>query len=305
MRVLTHRALAVILGLIMLTMPASAQAPAQKTFATPDDSAKMLQQGFKTNDIPLLSQMFPGAVEEFSSGDSTADKNDREVIALAMEEGWHWAPLGTNKKQLIIGHEAWPFPIPLVKAGDGWQFDIKAGKEEVLARRIGRNELNVIELCRAYVGMQQDYAALAHDGKPAGLYAQQIASTPGQQDGLYWAVKPGEPPSPMGDITAKAEAVGYQREKAPDAAFLGYYFHLLTAQGAFAPGGAKNYIVDGNMSGGFALIAYPAKYGYSGVMTFIVNQSGVVYQKDLGKDTQRIASEIKAYNPDKTWTKVH
>lgn len=305
MRVLTHRALAVILGLIMLTIPASAQAPAQKIFATPDDAAKMLQQGFKANDIPLLSQMFPGAVEEFSSGDSTADKNDREVIALAMEEGWHWAQLGTNKKQLIIGDEAWPFPVPLMKIGTGWRFDVKAGEEEVLARRIGRNELNVIELCRAYVGMQQDYAALGHDGKPTGIYAQKIASTPGGQDGLYWAVKPGDPLSPMGDIAAKAEAIGYQREKTPDAPFLGYYFHVLTGQGAAAPGGAKDYIVNGDMTRGFALIAYPAKYGHSGVMTFIVNQSGVVYQKDLGKDTQRIASGIKAYNPDKSWTKVH
>ena len=221
MRVITHRRLGVILALIVLTMAASAQAPSQKTFATPDDAAKMLQQGLKTNDIPLLSQMFPGAVEEFSSGDSTADKNDREVIALSMEEGWHWAPLGTNKKQLIIGDEAWPFPVTLMKVATGWRFDVKAGEEEVLARRIGRNELNVIELCRAYVGMQQDYAALGHDGKPTGIYAQKIASTPGGQDGLYWAVKPGDPLSPMGDIAAKAETVGYQPEKTPDAPFRG------------------------------------------------------------------------------------
>jgi hypothetical protein len=286
-------------------MAATAQAPATRTFATPDDAAKVLQQGFKTNDIASLDQMFPGALKAFSSGDPTADANDREVIALAMAESWRWVPLGENKKQLIIGDEAWPFPVPLVKVGAGWQFDVKAGEEEVLARRVGRNELNVIQLCRTYVEMQQDYAGQGHDGKPAGIYAQKIQSTPGTQDGLYWAVKPGDAPSPMGDIAAQAEEVGYNREQTPNAPFLGYYFHILAAQGSSAPGGAKSYIIDGNMSGGFGLIAYPAKYGYSGVMTFIINQSGVVYQKDLGNDTEQIASEIKAYKPNKTWTKVH
>lgn len=304
MRVLTYRVLGLILGVLGLLTLASAQAPVARIFATPDDAAKALQQGFKSNDVRLLLQMFPGAVEKFSSGDVTADENDREVIALAMAETWRWAPLGANKKQLIIGDEAWPFPFPLVKVASGWQFDVKAGEEEVLARRVGRNELNIIQLCRTYVDMQQDYAGQGHDGKPAGLYAQKIQSTPGTQDGLYWAVKPAEPPSPMGDIAAHAEEVGYHREQTPNAPFLGYYFHILIAQGSAASGGAKSYIVDGAMSKGFGLIAYPAKYGYSGVMTFMVNQSGVVYQKDLGENTEQIASEINSYNPDKTWTKV-
>ena len=305
MRVLIHRAPGVFLGLTFLVLSASAQTPTQKVFATPDDAAKALQQAFKTDDIPALKEMFGADVDTaFSSGDPTADKNDRQVIALAMEETWRWAPLGATKKQLIIGDEAWPFPVPLAKAGTGWRFDTKAGEEEVLARRVGRNELNVIQLLRTYVDMQENYAGQGHDGKPPGLYAQKIASTPGTQDGLYWAVKLGEPPSPMGDLAAQAEAVGYQREKTPNAPFIGYYFHVFTAQGPAALGGARSYIVDGNMSDGFALVAYPAKYGYSGVMTFIVNQSGIVYQKDLGKDTAQIAGGIKAYNPDNTWTIV-
>ena len=305
MRVLVHRALGVFLGLTFLVLSASAQAPAQKVFTTPDDAAKALQQAFKTDDIPALTAMFGTDVNTaFSSGDATADKNDRQTIALAMGETWRWAPLGANKKQLIIGDEAWPFPVPLAKVGTGWQFDVKAGAEEVLARRVGRNELNVIQLCRTYVDMQENYAGQGHDGKPPGLYAQKIASTPGTQDGLYWAVKPDEQPSPVGDLAAQAEAVGYRQDKTPGAPFVGYYFHTLTAQGSAAPGGAKSYIVDGDMTGGFALIAYPAKYGYSGVMTFIVDQSGIVYQKDLGKDTLQVASAIAAYNPDKTWTKV-
>ncbi|HZD31757.1 MAG TPA: DUF2950 domain-containing protein [Candidatus Angelobacter sp.] len=305
MRVLVHRALGAFLGLTFLILSASAQAPAQKVFATPDDAAKALQTAFKTDDIPALTAMFGTDVNTaFSSGDATADKNDRQTIALAMGETWRWVPLGATKKQLIIGDEAWPFPIPLAKVGSGYQFDTKAGEEEVLARRVGRNELNVIQLCRTYVDIQENYAGQGHDGKPSGLYAQKIASTPSTQDGLYWAVKTGEPPSPMGDLAAQAEAVGYQREKTPNAPFMGYYFRVLTEQGPAAPGGARSYIVDGNMSDGFALIAYPAKYGYSGVMTFIVNQSGIVYQKDLGKDTDQIASGIKAYNPDTSWTMV-
>ena len=163
----------------------------------------------------------------------------------------------------------------------------------------------MIDLCRAYVQMQQDYASQPHEGKKPGLYAERFQSTPGRQDGLYWSVKPGEPPSPMGDLAAEAAAGGYEREKTPTAPFMGYYFRILTAQGSAVPGGAKNYVVDGDMSGGFALIAYPAKYAYSGVMTFVVNQSGVVYQKDLGKETAKLAGDLKAYNPDKSWSKVN
>jgi hypothetical protein len=296
--------LIIFLVLTVLVPFAYAQAPAQMTFATPDDAAIALWEGFKSNDLEKLSAIFgPNAQEDFSSGDPIADKNDREVMAAAMGQSWRWAPRGT-KEELVIGEEAWPFPVPLVKIGARWQFDSKAGAAEVLARRVGRNELAVIDLCKAYVLMQQAYANQPHDEKKAGLYAEKFQSTPEQQDGLYWSVNPGEQPSPLGDLAAEAAAGGYEREKTPKAPFMGYYFRILTAQGPAASGGAKSYIVNGDMSGGFALIAYPAKYASSGVMTFIVNQSGVVYEKDLGPETSKIATGLNEYNPDHLWKKV-
>jgi hypothetical protein len=304
MRISMNHILPVLIGLAILIPQAKAQAPAQMSFATPEDAAKALLQAFQDQDLEKLNGIFGAdAVQAISSGDPVSDRHDREVMAIAMAGSWRWAPLGATRKELIIGDEEWPFPVPLTKAGNAWRFDTEAGKHEVLARRIGRNELAVIDLCLAYVALQKEYAADGHDGKPAGLYAQKIRSTAGKQDGLYWEAKPGAPPSPMGDLAADAEAAGYDRAKNPDTPFMGYFFRIVAAQGSAAPGGAKNYLVNGDMSGGFALVAFPAKYGYGGVMTFIVNQNGVVYEKDLGKDTAQAVSEIKAYNPDKTWMK--
>ena len=304
MRVLISRLSVVFVGWAVLALQAGAQTPAQTIFPTPDDAAIALQHAFAANDAAQMEAIFPGALKEFSSGDPVADKQDRQVIALAMEETWRWVSYGANRKELIIGDEQWPFPVPLVKQGTGWVFDVKAGEEEVLARRVGRNELAAIAICRAYVAIQKEYASQGHDGKDPGIYAQQIRSTPGRQDGLYWEVKPGEPHSPMGDLAAHAEAAGYKREGPSTDPFMGYYYRILTSQGSSAPGGAKDYVVNGNMTGGFALLTYPAKYGYSGVMTFVVSQSGVVYQRDLGQDTLKLAADITTYNPDKSWTKV-
>jgi hypothetical protein len=305
MRVLICRALAVFLGLTILVLQVNAQAVAQVSFATPEEAATALLQALKSEDTDKLKAIFgPDAQQTLSSGDVISDRHDREVIALAMQQTWRWVPRGSKSKELLIGDEHWPFPIPLTKKTSGWQFDTQAGKEEVLARRIGRNELLVIDICRAYPLLQQEYASQPHDGKPAGLYAQKIRSTPGRQDGLYWAVKPGERSSPLGDLAADAAADGYTPDKSPTSPFWGYYFRILTAQGKSAPGGAGSYIVDGDMSGGFALIAYPSKYAYSGVMTFIVNQSGVVYEKDLGPETSALAGSMSEYNPDKSWKVV-
>ena len=304
MRMLIHCALVVLLGFSLLPA-AGVDIPGQAKFATPNDAATALAQALKTNDLDRLKTIFGAdAVQAVSSGDPVADRNDREVVALAMEQSWRWAPHGVNRKELVIGAEAWPFPVPLVKRATGWQFDVVAGQREVLARRIGRNELTVIGICRAYVAAQKEYASQGHDGKPAGIFAQKVRSAEGHQDGLYWPAGTGVAPSPLGDLAAEAAADGYDRQKNPTAPFHGYYFRILTAQGNFAPGGAKDYITNGNMSGGFALLAYPAKYGASGVMTFIVNQSGVVYQKNLGKDTAQLAAAITTYNPSKTWTRV-
>ncbi len=300
-----HRVLTAVLGLMLFLLHACAQEPARTRFATPDDAAKALLKGLKMNNVEELKAIFgPDAEKDLTSGDPVSDRHDREVIALAMEQSRRWDPLGADRKELVIGDEQWPFPIPLMKVGDGWEFDTDAGKDEILSRRIGRNELRVIDLCRAYVLMQQEYASKPRDGKIAGLYAQKLRSTPGRQDGLYWSVGPEEKASPLGDLVAQAAAEGYDEDQSSSQPFWGYYYRVLTAQGAAAKGGARSYIVNGEMSGGFGLIAYPAEYGRSGIMTFMVNQDGVVYEADLGEDTLQVASRLNAYNPDSTWSEV-
>jgi Protein of unknown function (DUF2950) len=302
MRNLICRGLAIFLGLTMLALKANAQVPEQRSFATPEEAATALLQALKSEDLDKLRAIFgPDAQQALSSGDPLLDRHDRAVIALAMQQSWRWEARDAKNRMLVIGDERWPFPVPLTKKANGWQFDTQAGQEEVLARRVGRNELFIIDLCRAYPTMQQKYASQPHDGKPAGLYAKKIRSTPGRQDGLYWSTKAGEQASPLGDLAAEAATEGYAVDNNQPAPFWGYYFRILTAQGKSAPGGARSYIIDDDMSGGFALIAYPARYGYSGVMTFIVNQSGVVYQKDLGPETSKLAGSLNEYNPDKSW----
>ena len=300
---LKHGVLLAVLGLTVLFAPACRNAPSQAKFATPDEAATALHQAFKTGDTGTIQSIFgPGATEAVASGDSVSDRNDRQVIALAMEESWRWVPRGEGK-ELIVGDEQWPFPVPLVKTGNEWQFDSEQGKEEVLARRIGANELDAIDLCREYVGMQKQYARYPHDGKPAGLFAQRLRSSPGREDGLYWRRKFGGRLSPLSDLIAEATAEGYDVNNS-ESSFHGYHFRILTAQGPAAPGGKKSYVMKGDMKGGFALLAYPVKYASSGVMTFVVNQDGVVYQKDLGDDTATQAPELAEYNPDESWTAV-
>jgi hypothetical protein len=294
-----------VLGLVVLLVPACKKKSSQMKFATPDEAATTLQQAFKTQDMEKLQAIFGrDAMEAVQSGDPVSDRDDRQVMALAMEESWRWAPRSADSKELIIGDEQWPFPVPLVKIGNEWQFDSNAGKEEVLARRIGRNELGVIDLCRAYVDMQTEYASQPHDGKPAGIFAQHLRSTPGSHEGLYWERKRGELRSPMGDLVAQAGEEGYDVNKSASEPFWGYHFKILTAQGAAAPGGKKSYVKNGEMKSGFALLAYPAKYAYSGVMSFVVGQDGVVYQSDLGEDTATKALSLTEYNPDASWTAV-
>ena len=290
---------------ILLMGPSCSRTPTQSKFATPDDAAKTLVQALKAENMEQIASIFGRkTVEAVASGDTVSDKRDREVVRLAMEQSWRWAPLGPDRQELIIGDEQWPFPVPLAKSGDQWVFDGEAGKQEVIARRIGRNELGVIDLCRWYVDVQKEYAAEPHDGKQAGLYAQRLRSTRGHQDGLYWETNPDEKPSPLGDLVAEAAEEGYAKNRAEGSPFWGYRFRILTGQGGAAPGGKKNYVVNGDMPGGFGLVAYPARYGSSGIMTFIVNQDRVVYQKDLGKDTLSLAANMTEYNPDSSWTSV-
>jgi hypothetical protein len=296
-----------VVGLLSLLLQACAPAPApdRTRFATPDEAAKALMKGLETNNAEELKAIFgPNAEKDLSSGDLVLDRHDRAAIALAMGQSFRWNRLGSDRMELIIGDEEWPLPVPLAKVRGGWQFDTDAGRDEMLSRRIGRNELRVIDVCRDYVTAQKEYASQPRDGKLAGLYAQKFRSSPGRQDGLYWRVGPEETPSPLGDLVAQAVVEGYDENKDSSEPLWGYHFRVLTAQGAAAKGGARSYIVDGEMSGGFGLIAYPAEYGHGGIMTFIVNQDGAVYQKDLGEETSKVAPGLNAYDPDGTWTEV-
>lgn len=276
----------------------------QRAFDAPEEAVAALENALKQRDRDALHAIFGDNSENvLSSGDPAADRMHGEVIALALSESWSLEELDDDQRELIIGNENWPFPVLIVRDSHGWWFNTAEGEDEILARRIGRNELAAIGVCRTYVQAQREYSAESRDNKPAGLYAQKIRSEPGRHDGLYWPDSSVEErPSPLGQFAADAAAEGYTKsttsERTP---YYGYYYRILTKQGAAAPGGSLDYIINGEMSGGFALIAWPATYGNSGIMTFLVNQDGVVYQRDLGDDTAALAAAIDSYNPDANW----
>jgi hypothetical protein len=253
-----------------------------------------------------LAILGPGGKELTSSGDEVADKEGREKFLNAYDEMNKLEQESADKIVLHVGTDDWPLPIPIVEKDNKWIFDTKAGKEEILNRRIGRNELNVIEVLHAYVDAQREYASSDCKGGGVVEFAQKFISTEGKHDGLYWEAKEGEEMSPLGPLVAQAANEGYA-EKAEGinfSPFHGYYYKILKGQGKHATGGIYDYVVKGKMILGFALVAYPAQYGNSGVMAFIVNQEGVIYQKDLGKNTEKIAKAMKKFDPDKTWKKV-
>jgi len=293
-----------MLMIIAVALPALA-APAvkaQKSFATAEEAASALAAAIKSgNTREIRSILGPGSDQIISSGDPVADKSERERFITRYDEKNSIGGADTGKAVLSVGNEDFPFPIPVVKMGNVWRFDAKAGKEEILNRRIGRNELAVIEVLHAYVDAQREYASRDRDSDAVMEFAQKIRSTPGKKDGLYWAAKEGEKESPLGPLTAKAAQEGYTKK---NTALHGYYYRILKAQGKDAEGGTFDYLVNGKMILGFAMVAYPAQYGSSGIMTFIVNQNGIVYQKDLGKNTAKTAAAMKRYNPDKSWKKV-
>jgi hypothetical protein len=231
-----------------------------------------------------------------------ADEQGRAAFIKAYSEANRLAVEGGSKATLVIGENAWPFPIPLVNSGDGWRFDARQGEHEILNRRIGRNELAAIQVCLAIVDAEREYAAEDVDGNGVLEYAPRFASTPGKRDGLYWPTTSGGPQSPLGSLLAVAANDGYARlGTRPLAPYHGYFYRVLTKQGKDAPGGAYDYLVKGKMIGGFAVVAYPARYRASGVMTFIVNQDGKVYEKNLGKNTAELGSGMTTYNPDSSW----
>lgn len=282
---------------LLALMPAVSHAAQQETFATPEQAAKALADANRTgNDQELQKILGPEAADLIRSGDAVADRNMQKKFADAYDAAHEWELSADKKETLLVGSEKWPLPLPLVKEGDKWKFDAASGRQEILNRRIGRNELNVIKVCRAYVEAQADYAN-QFPGKHE--YAQKFNSTAGQHDGLFWTTAAGEKESPLGELMASAEAEGYAADK--HAPYHGYFYKILKSQGANAHGGAKDYIVKGRMTGGFALLAYPAKYGDSGIKTFIVNQNGIVHEKDLGPQTETLAKQITSYDPDKSW----
>lgn len=302
-------------GFLLLALPLAAAAtlagcspkPAQPVFATPEAAVRELIDTVKNGKLDDLVALFgPEGRDLATSSDAATGRNNREVFLVAAAEGWRLVDKGPTARELVIGNEDWPFPIPLVNDSKGWRFDTAAGKEEVLARRIGRNELSVINVCRTYVNAQRAYASGRHDGRPAGAYARKMASDPGMQNGLYWPAKRGERRSPLGDLFVQAAAEGRTLNTGGQARvpFHGYYFRILERQGASAPGGPLEYVADGVMSRGFALVAWPAYYDESGVMTFIVNHDGIVYEKDMGPDTPTAAGAVTHFDPDTTWHKV-
>jgi hypothetical protein len=293
---------AALLLLLQLTRPAVALAEGapQKSFATPREALGALLEANKSDNLSALNELLgPAAASLVTSGDDTQDKNDRAQFVTLYESHHRLQKSAAGTLTLLIGKDEWPLPIPLVKSGGQWRFDSDAGAKELLYRRIGANELAAMKVARALHQAQLDYAASAHDSNPKGLYAQRFRSSPNTQDGLYWPVADGEPMSPAGPLVADAEAAGYDTDKRHP--FHGYYFRILKAQGAHARGGAKDYVVDGKMSGGFAILAYPVEFGASGVMSFLVSDRGRVYEKDLGEGTAEAVQALSSFDPDPTW----
>lgn len=298
---------AVIMVTLIFSCPVFAKGAKQKVFGSPEEAFTAMVKAMKGQDTRELTVIFgPGGKNLVFSGDDVADKTVRDDFVKAYEEKNRLETVNGNKAILYVGNNDWPLPIPVAKKGNGWRFDTKAGKEEILQRRIGKNELNAIQACKAYVDAQLEYAPKDYDSDGLFEYAQKFLSTPGKKDGLYWETKEGEEKSPLGAFIAVAAREGYlaKEGKGKPGPFHGYYYIILKGQGKDAPGGAYSYVANGKMIGGFALVAYPAQYGNSGVMTFIVNKDGLVYQRDLGRNTAKIVQGIKTYNPDKTWKKA-
>ncbi|HEX5212183.1 MAG TPA: DUF2950 domain-containing protein [Pseudolabrys sp.] len=285
-------------------MTSLSAANAQQAFKTPEDGAAALVRAAKdawpNGVVDILGK---SSAEIVASGDKVADEATRQKFIATYDAKHRVEMEGDAKAIMVIGNEDFPLPIPLVRKDGMWRFDTEAGRAEILDRRIGRNELDTIQASLAYVDAQNEYAEKDRTGAGKGVYAQRIVSTPGKKNGLYWPTSQDNDESPLGELVAEAAAGGY-RIGAGRAPFHGYYFKILTEQGPAAPGGELDYIVHGKMIGGFALVAYPAEYRNSGVMTFIVNHTGTVFQKDLGPRTAHIAERMTIYNPDKTWKAV-
>ena len=286
------------------TSAVEAKSAEAQSFPNPDDAAKALLEAARSEGRNQIIAVFGSHdAELLSSGDEVEDKNNRSEFVTLAQEKMVVEKTGEDRAIVHVGNTGWPFPIPLVKKGDSWQFDAELGRKEILNRRIGRNELSALDVIRGYMEAQLDYAILDRDGDGVYEYAQKLQSAPGKYDGLFWEPEDGQPQSPLGPLVADARAEGYKikGETGKPTPYHGYYYRILTRQGGNVPGGKYDYIINGNMIAGFALMAFPAQYGSSGIMTFVVNHQGKIYQKDLGPKTAEIAGNMKEYTPDSTW----
>jgi hypothetical protein len=296
---------ALLLASLLSLAVAVGAADTGKTFSTTNEAVSALLAATTTKDDGALDVLFGPARQDLENPDRVQATNEMNAFTAAFQQAHRLVNESESKCVLEVGPDRWPFPIPLVKKDGGWVFDTEAGKEEILRRRIGKNELSTLEVMRGYVDAQREYASRDRDGDQVLEYAQQITSSPGKTDGLYWPPELNGETSPLGPFFADAQAEGYfaqpRASEAGPQPFHGYLFRILTRQGQHAPGGKYNYVINGNMIGGFALVGWPAEYGTSGVMTFIVNQQGRVYQKDLGERTSKIVRKMHAYDPDPSW----
>jgi hypothetical protein len=299
------RITAILFGLVIATGCAK-QTVDDGTFKTPEDAVSALVTALQKDAVAGLQALLgPGSEELLNSGDAVQDASDRAAFLAAYESKHALIDDGADRKILVTGQDDWPMPIPIVKRDGGWQFDGEAGIDEMIYRRVGGNELGAIDVCRGFVNAQLEYASEGRDGDPAGIYALKLVSDAGLHNGLYWPTGEGEPPSPAGPFVAAAAAEGYRRAEGDERApYHGYYYRMLYAQGENANGGARDYFKDGLLTEGFALVAWPADYGSSGVQTFIVNQDGIVFQKDLGEDTATAVEAIQSFDPDSSWTAI-
>jgi hypothetical protein len=304
-----RRSAKVMLGLaltsLMLVLPGRLLAAGEQRFSSPQAAADALKAAVEARNTNALHAIFGPTAHDIVSGDVVEAAEERELFMNRVKEKVNLVPSSDSKQELQLGADGWPFPIPLVKEDGQWRFDTEAGKEEILNRRIGGNELGALQVCRAYVQAQREYAGADRNNDEVLEYAQHLRSTAGTHDGLYWSTRPGDELSPLGPLVAQARVEGYRKqtkiltdEQSP---YHGYYFRILTRQGKQAPGGKYNYIINGHMIAGFALVAWPEEWDNTGVMTFVVNQRGKVYQKNLGPKTASIAKAMTTYDPDPTW----
>jgi len=296
-----------VFSLLLLALPRIALTSdpyGPQTFASAQQAAESLIRAVESDDVAALHSILgPQAKDLIDTGDAVADKKHRENFSHDLQAGWKLAPdpVRADRFIVVVGTKEWPFPISIVKSQALWHYDTAEGRKEILARLIGGNEITAIEICRAYVDAQREYAAVRRDGTEPRQYAQHIVSSPGKKDGLYWPAASGEAASPASEVFARMSAEGYTEERGKPKIFHGYRFRVLKAQGTHAQGGARDYVAKGYMIGGFGLVAFPISYGVTGITTFIVNQDGVVYEKDLGKKTVAIATKMKVYDPDNSW----